>query len=345
MANRTQLSFATCNLYNLNLPGLRIYTDTDGWPQDQYDAKIRWLADRLGHIGADCWGFQELWHQEALATAFEQAGLSQDYRLLIPEDQNGQGIVCAAAVRSDQLVGEPRWIEEFPEKLVLESGGDDPQTPDIAVHISGFSRPVLNFGIRPRSDGKVIQVFVAHLKSKRPTEIYREGWYRDDAEYYGKHREGVGYALSTIRRSAEAAALRMLLTDLMKDSGTPVVVLGDLNDGRTSNTLNILSGQPNYLLSGLNQGGSDVDLYTAGTLQNYRSQRDLYYTHIHQNQHESLDHILVSQEFYDNARKRIWAFEGMEIYNDHLNQDNHKEDGSSDHGIVKAMFKYRPNRD
>jgi predicted extracellular nuclease len=120
------------------------------------------------------------------------------------------------------------------------------------------------------------------------------------------------------------------------------MVMGDLNDAQHSNTLNILTGQPNYLLSGLSEGGSDVDLYSVGTLQEYRSHRDVYYTHVFNKTRESLDHILVSQEFYDNSRNRIWAFKGMEIANDHLNSDDHKENGSSDHGIVRATFEYRP---
>jgi hypothetical protein len=32
----------------------------------------------------------------------------------------------------------------------------------------------------------------------------------------------------------------------------------------------------------------------------------------------------------------------MEIANDHLNNDNHKETGTTDHGVVKANFEYRP---
>jgi predicted extracellular nuclease len=128
----------------------------------------------------------------------------------------------------------------------------------------------------------------------------------------------------------------------MKDTDRPVVVLGDVNDGQHSNTLNILTGQPNYLLSGLSVGGSDVDLYTVGTLQEYRSLRDVYYTHVHQNYRESLDHILVSQEFYDNSKARRWAFKGMTIANDHLNDKDHKVTGTTDHGIVRAQFEYRP---
>ena len=127
----------------------------------------------------------------------------------------------------------------------------------------------------------------------------------------------------------------------MKATDTPVVVLGDCNDGQHSNTLNIMTGQPRFLTA-LSQGGGDIDLYTAQTLQQYRSERDVYYTHVFQDMRESLDHILVSQEFYDNSRRRVWSFDGLDISNDHLNIDDHKTSGTSDHGVVRAQFRYRP---
>ena len=114
-----------------------------------------------------------------------------------------------------------------------------------------------------------------------------------------------------------------------------MIVLGDINDGQHSNTANILTEQPRYLV-GDSVGGGDTSLYTAQTLQEYRNTRDVYYTHIHQDIMESLDHILVSEEFYDNSRKRLWMFDGMTVNNDHLNFDNHKETGTNDHGIICA---------
>ncbi len=344
MANRTKVSFASFNLYNINLPGLRIYRDADGWDPDAYEKKVGWTASMLVNMASDVWGFQELWHRQALEDVFNKAGLHVDYQLLVPGNHEGQQIICAGAVRKEILVGDPEWIENFPEKFKLMSGGDDAQTSGVSVSIDKFSRPVLHFSVRPRSNGKPIAVYVVHFKSKGPTQLYREGWYRDDDEYYSKHSAALGAAVSTIRRTAEAAALRMILTDEMKGNENPVVVLGDLNDSQHSNTLNILTGQPNYLLSGLSKGGSDTALYTVGTLQEYRSLRDVYYTHIFKNTRESLDHILVSQEFYDNSKKRVWAFTGMELSNDHLNREDHKETGTSDHGVVRASFEYRPIR-
>jgi len=327
-----RISFATCNLLNLNEPGERIYSDEDGWTPDHYDRKVAWTAQAVRSLEADVWAFQELWSEKSLAAVFKAAKPSIKYTRLVPKNHKGR-IGCAGAVRADYLVGEPEWIERFPESFQLSSGGDDAQTSDMAVQIDRFSRPILHFRFNPRSSGRQIHVYVCHFKSKRPTKVYREPWYRRDV--HSKHSIAIGGALSTIRRTAEATALRMILTEQMRETGTPVVVLGDLNDGQHSNTLNILTGQPDYIVSSRRLGGSDVALYSLGTLQEYRSQRDVYYTHVYKGTRESLDHMLVSEEFYDHSADRRWFFKGLEIYNDHLNSEKHEEEGATDHGIVR----------
>jgi predicted extracellular nuclease len=339
--NLRQLSIGSFNLYNLNEPGLPIYTDRDGWTQAEYDLKIHWAARQLRMLEADVFGFQELWHAASVARALDAAGLTADYDLLAPPEANGRRITCGAIVRKGLLTGVPEWIVAFPPGFVLQSSGDDPQTPQIAVNIAGFSRPVLHFTMRPREAGPDVHVYVCHFKSKGSTKVFTEAWFKADRPLYTKHATGLGSALSTIRRTAEAAALRFLLSEQMKDNDTPVIVLGDINDGQHSNTANILTEQPRYLV-GESKGGGDTALYTAQTLQEYRDTRDVYYTHVHQDIRESLDHILVSQEFYDNSKKRIWIFDGLSINNDHLNFEDHKADGSTDHGVIRATFKYSP---
>jgi predicted extracellular nuclease len=339
--NLRQLSIASFNLYNLNGPSLPIYTDRDGWSAEEYSHKVAWTAHQLQLLKADVIGFQELWHTQAITDAVASAGLSAQYDLLVPPETDGKQIVCAALVRKDLLAQAPEWIAQFPPGFVLRSRGDDAQTPNISVSIDGYSRPVLHFAIRPRSMEPAVQVYVCHFKSKGPTKIYNEAWYRANRILYAKHASGLGSAISTIRRTAEAAALRFALSEQMKGSDTPVIVLGDLNDGQHSNTLNVLSEQPRYLL-GDSRGGGDTALYTAQTLQEYRDTRDVYYTHVHQGMRESLDHILVSQEFYDHSRKRRWLFDGLTINNDHLNFEDHKADGSNDHGVIRVAFKFSP---
>lgn len=338
-------SFAitTFNLFNLNQPGLPMY-GRPGYTQDVYDRKLGWTAFMLKVARADLFAVQELWHAAALEAAVEQAGLAATHRAIAPPGHAGGSIACGAVVRKDLLDGEPEWISDFPDGLRLDSRGDDPQTPAISVRIASFSRPVLHLRIRPRTDRPAIHVFVCHFKSKGPTEVFRERWFTTNKDLYGPHSAAIGAALSTIRRTAEAAAMRVILTNTLKATDTPAIVLGDLNDDHNSNTLNILTEQPQFLRP-LALGGRDTALYSGQAMQELISQRDVYYTYIHQGVHGSLDHILVSEEFYPNSRKRVWSFDGLEVYNDHLNNEQHKtEDGTGDHGIVRARFEYAPAR-
>ncbi|MEO0379906.1 MAG: endonuclease/exonuclease/phosphatase family protein [Pseudomonadota bacterium] len=334
------ISFASFNLLNLQLPGEAIYGDTDGWDFDIFARKINFTRDVLLRQDADVIGLQELWAADALDQALSAGELTGEYTPLVPPTHNGKSIVCAALVRKGMLVGEPEWITDFPPEYVLRSGGDDPQQDFIEVNLSTFSRPVLHFKVKPDPRTPEIHVFVCHFKSRRPTQIWRErSWYKKGV--HGPHAAALGYAVSTVRRTAEAAALRVLVTNLTKKTDTPVVVIGDMNDGKDSNTLNILSEQPTYL-SPLSSGGGDNALYTAQTMQEYRSVRDVYYTHVFKGNRESLDHIMFSQEFYDNSKRRIWAFDEMVVENDHLNYDDHKESGSNDHGVIRVGFKWKP---
>lgn len=339
--NLQALSIATFNLYNLNEPGLPVYTDADGWSAEVHALKIAWTAHVLRLLESDVVGFQELWHADSLAKVMDAADFSARFDALVPPGTAGGKIVCAALVRKGLLVGTPEWISAFPEGFTLRSSGDDPQTPEIDVAIRGFSRPVLHFQIQPREAEPPVHVYVCHFKSKAPTRVATERWFKADRATYGKHATALGAALSTIRRSAEAAALRFLLTEQMKGNETPVIVLGDINDAQHSNTANILTEQPRYLV-GEAQGGGDIALYTAQTLQEYRDTRDVYYTHVHQDLRESLDHILVSEQFYDHSRKRRWLFDGMTVNNDHLHFDRHKTDGTNDHGVIRAQFRFKP---
>jgi predicted extracellular nuclease len=242
--NLERMRIGTFNLYNLNKPGIAVYSDKDGWSEQEYARKIQWTAHNIRLLDPDILGFQELWHGDAILDALAAAGLSDVYDVLSPDEAKGEGIVCAAIVRKGLLAGSPEWIVRFPDKFILQSSGDDPQTPEISVRVSSFSRPVLRFLIKAREDGEPINVYVCHFKSKGPTKVYREPWFKQHDSTYKKHATGLGSALSTIRRTAEAAALRFLLSEQMKGTRAPVVVLGDVNDSQHSNTVNILTEQP-----------------------------------------------------------------------------------------------------
>jgi endonuclease/exonuclease/phosphatase family metal-dependent hydrolase len=320
--------------------GARTFTE------ETYRTRLAWASVALRELDADVIAFQELWSAQALHDLFEVAGLTDAYDLLFI-GESWYDIAVAAAVRKPWRVTEKKLHKSFPDdfRLIKRAHGEtgsqvDRTDDDIDVKISIFSRTVMELTIECDGIDGVppVCVLCAHLKSKLATDL-------DPVEAgitgLKPHRAALGAAISTIRRTAEAAALRFLLTEQMKGNDTPVLVLGDINDGQQSNTANILTEQPRYLV-GDSVGGGDVALYTAQTLQEYRDTRDVYYTHVHQEFRESLDHILVSEQFYDNSRKRLWLFDGLAINNDHLNFDNHKLDGTNDHGIIRAVFKHKP---
>ena len=106
----------------------------------------------------------------------------------------------------------------------------------------------------------------------------------------------------------------------------------------------MIAARPAYRLFEKSRAGSasDLGLYSVERLQQLRSLRHVYYTYTFEGKRESLDHILVSEEFYDNADRRLWSFREMEVWNDHLNRPAFKALGASDHGIVRAAFDWNP---
>ncbi|MEM6890414.1 MAG: hypothetical protein AAF636_20125 [Pseudomonadota bacterium] len=120
-------SFASFNLFNLQLPGEAIYGDRDGWSRAIFEKKVDYTARALTRIDADVIGFQELWAMGTLQPALDTSALCDTHRLLVPVDRQSDKIICVSAVRSDMLLGEPEWIDAFPGEVILRSAGDDPQ--------------------------------------------------------------------------------------------------------------------------------------------------------------------------------------------------------------------------
>ena len=344
-ANSRDVTFGTFNLYNLQLPG-KPWRGKKTYSQEDYDAKVAWSADRLVAMDADVIGFQELWSRQCLVDIFQDPRLSGQYDLAFIKD-DWYDIAVAAAVRAPWAIRGKRVHKAFPDGLVLQKRGaarqpgdaddNEDEDDDIAVQISLFSRSVLQLtiGHGERNDVPAIEVFAVHLKSKLPTRL--------DAQESGQpavraHATALGAAISTIRRTAEAAALRVLLNLTLDDTNTPVAVLGDCNDSPNSNTLAILTDQPSYRFYADSRSGrtSDKGLYAASALQALRSFRDVDYTHVHKGEADILDHVLVSEQFYDHSEKRLWSFREMRVWNDHI--PDHGDTAASDHGIVTARF-------
>jgi predicted extracellular nuclease len=213
----------------------------------------------------------------------------------------------------------------------------------LALPVGTFSRPILRTRVvLDPEQGTTSTVFVAHLKSKRPI--------RDpQAPEHDPREEALGKARALIRRAAEAAALRFLVLQEITGSAQPVIVLGDLNDAARAVTTDIIMGDsPSRFWPKDPEDRKaywDRLLYSAYELTVRRTGRDVSYTHIFNGHYENLDHILVSQEFYERNPQRIAEVMNLRYFNDHLfdsqlSNDRHDRI-ASDHAQLVAEIRLR----
>ena len=354
---RSRLRFATINLHNLQRPGRPTYPGTRPLDDGEYRARLRFLRLMLEATDADVYGFQELWAADALADLLETAGMADAYET-VARDAPGPGRPqVALAARRGMIAFEERsgtddsfWIEPFPDSLHLEKRRSIDR---VSVSIDRFSRPLLEAMVQPAAPSGTppVRVIVAHLKSKRPIRLDRE---ERNVPEIARHGDAIGSALASIRRTAEAAALRAMLNERMLDNNLPHVVMGDMNNGSASVSTGIITGDPRYKLIDTSRQvygrRADLGLYSVEQLQQYRSQRHTTYTHIFENRLDTLDHILVSEELYDHSVNRIWSFVEARVFNDHLSVPHERGEVDAeghwvtDHGIVDATFEHNPFR-
>lgn len=336
------ISFASVNLLNLARPGQATHPGATPISQSLYDAKVAWVAKIIDGTDADVYAFQEVWSEEALRDCFDASVKGFQYTVVARDGPAGK-VQVGAAFRHTRLdLLTHGWIEEFPDgvKLVKRAAGAGQPDHQMLATIDRFSRPVLQLRLR-QSDGQELTFMSIHLKSKLAMQLDRQEY--DDPDVR-RHRRALGEALSAIRRTAEAVALRVHLNVLLEGSNEPVVIAGDLNDGHLSTTAQIISAQPPVKLFKASTIGSaptksqDVGMYSAQMLQEFRSVRDVYYTYEHESLLESLDHIFVSEEFYEHSPKSLWAFRELIVLNDHVHTRKNDDKVISDHGVILVRF-------
>lgn len=325
MARKNSLKVGTFNVYNLNLPNV-VYYNNQKYTPEVYEKKIRWIGNQLDRMQADLVGFQEVWKKAALEAAIDQSDHLRGAQAILSEETDNSP---SLAVASKLPITGHQVIEAFPAVARLEIEGEN-------LALTKFSRPILCVQVELRA-GLECTFVVAHLKSKRPD--LAEGADKNDPLENAK-----GKVRSLIRRSAEAVALRSILLDLLKDRDYPVIVVGDLNDSHLAVSTQIISGEPPWRKLPMAQKSKiwDVLLYHVKDIQARKSYEDFYYTYIHNGHHDSLDHIMVSQEFVDVNRDRIGRVGYVSVFNDHLIDETLSNDEiepwQSDHGQVVASI-------
>jgi hypothetical protein len=329
MSQSRVFRIGTFNLYNLIQPGVTYYGNKK-LSKPMYERKIGWIAGQLRSMNAAVVGFQECFQSAALQQAIASSGLYNGASVVTHErkDNNNQPLPCCGLVSLYPVVNS-FVIEKFPPRAVVSYGGQ-------TVPIDTFSRPVVY--ARVQVNEHLVHVFVAHLKSKRPTIM--DGEDRNDPVI-----DALGKTRSLITRAAEAIALRTMVVDITQNTQAPCIVLGDLNDETGAVTNEVISGSQPWRFAKFAEKKKawDVLLYNVRDIISKRSLGDYYYTHIYQGHYGALDHLLVSEEFvYENRDGRIGAVESVRLFNDHLVDDTQGDDDvpawQSDHGQVVAQI-------
>ena len=337
-----ELRFATFNVLNLAPPGVQFYADQPPYSQVQYDAKVAWTAQQLDLLDADVIGFQEIFSQAVLREVLSK---TQKYRAAqhVGFEPEGHADIDASALAGTltpsvalvsrlPLVGQPSNHSKLPHGLTID-------LPGIDAPVSTFTRPILHVQVlagadepalpgRPAPRRQAIDIFVCHLKSKRPD--YRGSPGATGGNDHDSYQLGLAMLRSMIRRGAEALGLRYLVSDQLRRQRLPLLVLGDFNDVATAMTTQLVTGATSERRM-VREGPTDR-LFDAYRIQSRaRPLRDVGYTHAHDNVMETIDHVLVSDAFEPGVAGAIGEVMEVVYVNDHLGL--HLPE-ASDHGAV-----------
>ena len=320
--NRDRFSVATFNLYNLQLPGTPLNPG-------QRIGRRRSTPRSSSGSARSC----RVWMPTSSACrssgtetpwpTFSRRRGSIRRTSSSLRRPTASSIICAALVRHGLRVGDPVWVDRFPDAMRLQSTSPmDPQAPTststcrvlpsrAAFSIRAARRPPGHRGLRRAS-----QVEAPHPHRPR-------GLVPADPATYKAARDALGSALVHDPAHGRGDGAAGAAHRGHEGHRHPGHRARRPQRRQHSNTLNILTEQPRYLVGESQRRGRHRALHGAdpagvprhaGRLLHPRA-RDL---------RESLDHVLVSEQFYDHSKRRIWLFDGLTINNDHLNSDEHR---------------------
>lgn len=325
------LLVATCNTLNLANPHRAFYPNQEAYSSAEYQRKTAWLGERLRTLNADVLAVQEVWDEAALKAALNQGGLHYQ-TASVPGAENGPGLQGAQ--------GTPRV--GIATRLPVEALQSFPELPaHLAVEVPGmgryarFERPPLLATVRMKH-GQRVHVLTCHLKSKRPKFLQdAQGNPLEDRD--DPRITALATLRSLIMRGTEAAALRMVVIDLLRNTRDPLVAMGDFNDGPHSVTTQIVAATSEVAYD---KAARDVALFNAYEVQGEAAlKKDVAYSHIHQGYPEVLDQIFVSEEFVAGSRHALGDVRRVDFFNDHLHEG--RDRSRSDHGFVRALLRVR----
>lgn len=323
---RRYFTVASFNVRNLISAGVTYY-DTNRYSEAAYNRKLEWLAEQLFRMNADIVCLQECFDQAPLEDLIAryrtlvEARLSKTaadrarYKYLwhLPNlDTSDEFPLPGLAILSRRRIREQVAIQDISEDPIAISPSNG-----LSYELSKLSRPLQVARIE-LPEGVDAWFFNAHLKSKRP--LYPADASAEDETNFLFYERAEGSFRSLALRAGEALALRRAILDKLAGTDTPVFVIGDLNDEVGAVTTEMVAGEMpwrNWPID-TKQRYWDVELYSAVRSHLRRTEEASIYTHIFNGHYGTIDHVLVSQEFYYRNPDRIGEVHFAQVWNDHL---------------------------
>jgi len=347
---KTTLRILYINAENLFSPGVKFYSSS--YSEAEYLGKINWLGSTIAFADADVVALTEVGDEArtciddlvAVINAQNPAKAIQETFIARPSKGSTK---IRAAVLSRFPITDTTSVTAFPSNFKVDLhdlGTDEGERSNwVKVPIGEFSRPVAQVRIEPPHNATPFNLFVVHLKSKRPAIAGHDGRNRHN-------NEAVGSARAAIRRNMEAAALRVQLNKFLTDQfeadpKIASILVGDFNDTPTSVPLENIRG-PFDRDPGPSSPWTEndkVSLITCARLHLMKgAYEDRLYSYIHEESFSLIDQALVTKHL-------VGRFQHLEVINDHVLRheqlktavtadDRQWKSIVSDHGAIVLEF-------
>jgi len=344
---KTSLRLAFLNAENLFSPGHQFYGSQ--YSEAEYLAKIDWISTMIVRAQVHVVALSEIGEDSAscVADIMQAVNLKDDtgwtpFQAEFRAKPSKGSTKIRTAVISRFELSEPTSLVKYPENFRVDlhrpGSREEGVSNWIDVPSTEFSRPVAKVRVNPPNQAKPFNLFVVHLKSKRPRKARHDGW-----------NEAIGIARSAIQRNIEAAALRYYLDTFLprqydQEKKVATILVGDFNDTPTSVPVENIRG-PFDKTPGPPSRWSNQDqrrLISCARLHLKKSAyEDKLFSYVHNENFSLLDQAFVSQHLPGR-------FVRMEIYNDHVfrhqdlaattEQEQQWKSKASDHGVVVLEF-------
>jgi endonuclease/exonuclease/phosphatase family metal-dependent hydrolase len=324
----------TWNVENLFRPE----QGTEEADRQRYERKLGLLARVIDGLSPDVVALQEVRGEEPLQDLQEALGGAYPHSA-VSAFPDGRGI--RVAFFSKHAVNEQEDMAEFPEGPALDVHGLT--STGKPKPIDCMSRGALR--VRVTKDTLMVDLLTAHLKSKLLS--FPRPWGTSFTPHdEGERAQVAGIAL--MWRMAEAVTLRIHANGLLEGGeGTPLIVLGDLNDVPEAQISLILNGPPGSEIGTLGFGrpdkGDDARLFNLAPLIPQKRR----FSRIERGRKESLlDQILASVECFpvgQDGKRRLPQADSHVDFRERMpsvgnDPTEREEDVAPDHAPVTATF-------